>query len=390
MNESWLVAGVIAALTFTGCGDDSKGGPVCERVASVAGLSLADALATGSFAVGEHEVILTRDGFCFGDEGNVECQRELRTKVFYPATEAGVDAPVASGGPFPLVVYSHGFMSSLAENVSLLRNLASRGYVAAAVSFPNTSLGSEAILLDVVNQPADVSFLIDWLLELVEAAPPSPVPGEIDEARIVTGGLSLGGMTTLLTTYHGALRDERISAGFAIAPPTAIFTSTFYETSTVPFILIAGSEDAVVAYPENGPGGFALMHAPAEFMTLVAGSHLGFAEQGVLLGAGLDHPDTIACLSLAGQIPDEGEPGTWDGFAELDGEAYGVDLTADPGTMCADDELPRAMRPQRQLDLTTATIISFLEARVGGDDAYGEFLALGIPGDDCDAVYESK
>jgi dienelactone hydrolase len=390
MKNSWLMAGSLALLSLTGCGDDAKGDSACDRIDSVAGLTLADALSRGPHAVGEHEVTLTRDGFCFGTEGNVECQRELRTRVYYPATEAGADAPVASGGPFPLVVYSHGFMSSLAENASLLQTLASRGYVAVAVSFPNTSLGSDAILLDVVNQPGDVSFLIDWVLELVEAAPPSPVASAIDETHIVTGGLSLGGMTTLLVTYHGALRDARISAAFAIAPPTAIFTSQFYETTTVPFLLLAGSEDAVVTYPENGSTGFEKMLAPAEFMTLVAGSHLGFAEQGAFLGAGIDHPDSIACLSLAGQIPDDGEPGSWEGVAELNDGDYGVDLTADTGTMCGDGELPYAMRPQRQLDLTTASIVSFLEARVGGDGAYGQFLVAGIPGDGCDAIYESK
>jgi pimeloyl-ACP methyl ester carboxylesterase len=388
MKNLILVAGALAVFVVTACGSGAKDGPACDRLASVAGLTLADAIAPGAYPVGKHGVTLFRDGFCYGEGGNLACERELRVDVYYPATEAGDDTPVAAGS-FPLVVYSHGFMSSLAENAGLLRVLASRGYVAAAPSFPNTSLGSDTNLFDVVNQPGDVSFLIDWLLDLDEPAP-NPVSGAVDEAHIITGGLSLGGMTTLLTTYHGGLRDERISAAFALAPPTAMFTSAFYETTTVPFLLIAGSEDAVVAYPENGAAGFERMLAPAEFMTLVAGSHLGFTEQGVFLGGGVDHPDSIACLSLDGQVTDEGDPGGWDDLAELGGEAYGVDFTAEFGTTCDGGDLPLAMRPQRQLDLTIASVVSFLEARVGGSEAYGEFLALGIPGDDCDAVYESK
>jgi hypothetical protein len=380
--------GVLALLMLTACGGGDSKSSTCDRIESVAGLTLEDALTRGPHAVGTHEITLAYDGLCFGEFGQKACTRELRTIVHYPAAEEGTDVPAAEGGPFPLVVYSHGLMSSLLENDSLLRKLASRGYVTVAPTFPNTSLGSgDIVLFDVVNQPADVSFLIDWILDLVLDWP-SPLPGAVDGSEIVAGGLSLGGMTTLLVTYHGALRDPRITAAFGIAPPTAIFTSTFYQTTSVPFLLLAGSEDAVVAYPENGTGGFSRMIAPAEIMTLVAGSHLGFAEQGILFGT-LDHPDSLACSTLEGQVP-AGEGLGWAELGELGGVEYGVDLTADFGSLCAEGELPLAMRPQRQLDLTTATVISFLEGRVGGDDAYVQFLQEGIPGDGCDAVYESK
>jgi pimeloyl-ACP methyl ester carboxylesterase len=381
------LAGAIALLSLSACGDADEKGSSCDGPESVAGLTLDDVLAPGPHPVGRREITLVRDGLCFEGSANTPCERSLRTHVHYPATERGDDVPVASGGPFPLVVYNHGFMSSLVENTTLLRILASRGYVAVAASFPNTSLGSDVNLLDVINQPADVSFLIDWALDLVEGEP-SPLPGAIDDTRIAVGGLSLGGMTTLLATYHGALRDERVVAAFAIAPPTAIFTSAFYETTSVPFLLIAGSEDAVVPYAQNGAGGFEQMLPPAEMITLEAGSHLGFAEQGLLFSS-YEHPDELACSTLDGAVPDD-DTGGWAELDGLGGDEHGVDLEAEFGTLCGDDELPPAMRPRRQLDLTTASVVSFLEGRVGGDAAYAQFLAEGVPGDGCDAVYASR
>lgn len=391
MNRALLLVGAISLLSLSACGDDAPKdkdeGPSCDRRSPVAGLALEDVLARGAFPVGEQQVTLVRDGSCFGEEGNEACSRELRTRLFYPATEAGTDGPpLAEGGPFPLVVYSHGFMSSAVENASLLRILASRGYVALAATFPHTSLGSDTVLFDVVNQPGDVSFLIDWALEGED----SPFAGAIDEGRIVTGGLSLGGLTTLLVTYHAELREPRLAAAFAIAPPSAFFTEAFFETTDIPFLLVAGSADAVVPYPQNGIAVFERMRAPAERVTLEDASHLGFTDQGILLGGSAHHPDSIACTTLAGNLPEAGDGSGWDGLADLGDLSIGVDLAADFGTPCDDAELPYAMRPRRQLELLSAAVVSFLEGRLNLDGAYAAFLEEGVSGDGCDAVYASK
>ena len=107
MNRALLLVGAISLLSLSACGDDAPKdkdeGPSCDRRSPVAGLALEDVLARGAFPVGEQQVTLVRDGSCFGEEGNEPRSRELRTRLFYPATEAGTDGPpLAEGGPFPL------------------------------------------------------------------------------------------------------------------------------------------------------------------------------------------------------------------------------------------------------------------------------------------------
>lgn len=48
-------------------------------------------------------------------------------------TDATVEAPVAGGGPYPLVIFSHGLRGIRGQNTVLMQELASHGYVVAAI-----------------------------------------------------------------------------------------------------------------------------------------------------------------------------------------------------------------------------------------------------------------
>lgn len=57
-------------------------------------------------------------------------------------THSHVDAPIASqGGPYPVVVFNHGYWSYPTQNTVLMEYLASRGYVLFSVSHPYDSAG---------------------------------------------------------------------------------------------------------------------------------------------------------------------------------------------------------------------------------------------------------
>lgn len=57
-------------------------------------------------------------------------------------THSHVDAPVdAKGGPYPVVVFNHGYWSYPTQNTALMEYLASRGYVLFSVSHPYDSAG---------------------------------------------------------------------------------------------------------------------------------------------------------------------------------------------------------------------------------------------------------
>jgi predicted dienelactone hydrolase len=126
-------------------------------------------------------------------------------------------------------------MSMRSENVPLAALLASHGYVVVAVDYPLTNLRAPGgpTVRDAVNQPDDVRFVIDRVLAWKPGE--RPFDGEIDRERIGAVGLSLGGLTTTLATFHPRLRDPRIAAAVSIAGPAAMFSPAFFATADVPF-----------------------------------------------------------------------------------------------------------------------------------------------------------
>lgn len=91
--------------------------------------------------------------------------RTLVTTIRFPET----------GGPYPLIVLAHGFNGHPRKFTELTEAWAKAGYVVAAPAFPltNDELVVPRVVADYKNQPADVSFVVDQLLELSGARGPS-------------------------------------------------------------------------------------------------------------------------------------------------------------------------------------------------------------------------
>ena len=108
-------------------------------------------------------------------------------------------------------------MSTRSEAERNAEHLASHGYVVIAADYPLSNFRAPGgpIVTDAVNQPGDVSFLIDTVTGW--SADQRPFRGEIDPERIGAAGLSLGGFTTTVATFHPTRRDPRISAAVSIA-----------------------------------------------------------------------------------------------------------------------------------------------------------------------------
>jgi predicted dienelactone hydrolase len=270
-------------------------------------------------------------------------------------------APQAADGLHPLVVYSHGFMSRREGGTYLARHLASHGYVVAAADFPATNGDAPGgpNVEDVVNQPQDVRFLIDSVLALEGDA--RPFEGAIDEARIGVMGLSLGGLTSTLVAFHPALGDPRVRVAISIAGPGEIFSRRFFEAGDVPFLMIAGTADAIVPYAANAPR--LLERVPGgALVTLDGGSHVGFADLAPRVFRFSDNPDAIGCRYLRRNLDVDADPDPDGPFAALGGPAVGIELREDAARPCADDALVHAMRPARQHVLTTLAVRAFLDS----------------------------
>jgi len=77
--------------------------------------------------------------------------------------------PEGNSKGHPLVIYNHGFSGYHRDSTYLVEYLARNGYVVAAVDFPLSSAKAPSDvpqLNDVVNQPGDVSKLIDHILSM--------------------------------------------------------------------------------------------------------------------------------------------------------------------------------------------------------------------------------
>jgi len=280
-------------------------------------------------------------------------QRRLPTTLWYPRN--------FDGDRLALIIHSHGILSSATEMSYLMEALASRGYVVAAPTFPLTSSASPsgANASDVINQPADVSFLIDSIMNLDAAD--KPFSGAIDVDRIGLSGYSLGGLTTYLATYHVQLRDPRIDAAVAIAGPSAVFAPRFFDTAALPFLAVAGTADALIEYERNAEN----LLDRGENMTLVSiegGSHLGFVGAAEPIFRFMDNPDSIGCSAVLAALGED----TNALFAALYNPATGVDRSRDVPGICA-DPVEAAIHPGRQQMINQVAIVSFFESEFSPD-----------------------
>jgi predicted dienelactone hydrolase len=304
-------------------------------------------------------------------------ERILKTTVWYPARRRSLErlhpgpAPLAEGAcPCPLVTYSHGFMSFRSSGAYLAKYLASHGYVVTAANFPLTHFGTAGgpQFRDVLNQPADVSFLIDTLLAWSDD-PYSRFAAQIDRQRIGAVGLSLGGMTTTLLAFHPSLRDARVGAAVSIAGPSAMFDERFFVTAAVPFMMIAGDIDAMVDYSSNASS--LQERAPrATLVTLQGGSHTGFSGISALLLRWFKNPDSMGCWALRRGIDEQmvRKEQFADLITAMGGEAAGIRNVG--GVLpCRGSSLPRALRPQRQQALTKFAVFAFLQSEFHPDAA---------------------
>ncbi|MDT8429574.1 MAG: hypothetical protein RQ757_12510 [Pseudomonadales bacterium] len=290
--------------------------------------------------------------------------RELNGFIWYPETktETETETETETQKPFPLIVYSHGFMSSVAEADYLVDFLVPKGYVVVAVNYPLSHGGAPGgpNINDVLNQPGDLSFVLDSLLARNADAQDS-LYGLVDPSRIAAVGLSLGGLTTQLAAFHRDVRDPRLSAAVSIAGPSVFLERRFFQTADIPFMMIAGSADAIVPYEANAapiPG----KTDNSLLVTLAQGTHVGFAGMSSVFFRWFEHPDRLVCPLLLSGL-DRGDEAAEAMFAP----DPDIGISAAVAPPCVMETYARAMRPAEQQLLTRLALYAFLEREFSHD-----------------------
>lgn len=281
-------------------------------------------------------------------------ERRLAATLWYPERAAGAH---------PLLVYSHGFMSMRGENAPLAELLASHGYVVVSVDYPLTHYGAPGgpNVRDVVNQPGDVRFVIDRVLAWQPGE--RPFAGEIDRERIAAIGLSLGGLTTELVTFHPRLRDPRIAASVSIAGPASMFSPAFFATADVPFLMIAGTSDAMIPYASNAAPTPRKVRTGG-LVSIEGASHAGFAVFADMFPLRLfANPDALGCYALTRNLEATADLP----FPKLGDPADGIDLDPNQLKPCRDGAPASALAAGRQQMITRLAALAFFGSRFASD-----------------------
>jgi predicted dienelactone hydrolase len=180
----------------------------------------------GRFEVDQVVFDLTYDG------------RRLQTVVRFP-TDRGA-------GPFPLVVFAHGYATQTSGYAPLLDGIASNGFVVAAPEFPftSTAYGDDIGGRDVESQVEDVSHVITAVRELSHAAG-NPLDRLVDDAGVGVVGHSDGGVTAAAVAFASQVRDPRVGAAVILSGATDDFGGPWFPSGSPALLAIHGDADGV-------------------------------------------------------------------------------------------------------------------------------------------------
>jgi dienelactone hydrolase len=196
--------------------------------------------------------------------------------------DADRDLPgAAEDGPFPVVLFSHGFSGFRLQSTYLTSHLASHGFVVIAPDHPSRNL--EGVLGGTASgdRESAVAELLESLeqLEAESADDASVLAGLVDGEQVATLGHSAGGGTAFL-----AAADPRIDGYVSMASGTGVGTGDGSEEEPevtypdVPSFFLAGAIDGVVPPAEATRPAFEGAPSPSWYWEIADSGHNVFAD----------------------------------------------------------------------------------------------------------------
>ena len=187
--------------------------------------------------------------------------------------------PLADADPMPLLIISHGYPGNRYLMAHMAENLASKGYVVAAIDHRDSTYSDQITIWSTLHhRPLDQIFVVDKIAELSKSND-SFLNKLVNSDNVGIVGYSMGGYGLLvnmgagytdatvaaaedipeeIATRHAANNasfagssDSRIKAGLAIAPccmNRGMWDNAALQAITKPIFFLAGSADNTAGY----------------------------------------------------------------------------------------------------------------------------------------------
>jgi dienelactone hydrolase len=209
--------------------------------------------------------------------------RQIACEVYYPATAAGDNQPVATGS-FPVVALGHGFLMAVGAYANWYNHLAPRGYI---LILPTTEGGLP---------PSHGDFGQDLRFVANEMVAAGSVQGGFwsfhVSGRIGIMGHSMGGGATILAAANNPDVDCVVTMAAAETTPSA---QTAASGITAPTLMLYGTSDNVTPEADHGLPMFNnLGSSCSQYVRLANGSHCFFADFNFTCSLGETIPGSLS------------------------------------------------------------------------------------------------
>jgi predicted dienelactone hydrolase len=195
------------------------------------------------------------------------------------------DATPITGSKFPLIVVSHGYVGSRYLMSYLTENLASKGYIVAAIDHTDSTFkDANAFQSTLLNRPKDIRFVINEMEKLGAKGSKNKLKNLVDARNTAIIGYSMGGygvlnvggagysdalagfftgmtggstsilVNTANNEEYKKLVDDRIKAIVAFAPwgmERGVWDAEGLKGLKTPTFFIAGSQDDISGYEKG-------------------------------------------------------------------------------------------------------------------------------------------
>lgn len=284
------------------------------------------------------------------------------SRVYYPATATTFDAPFdPSEGPYPVVVFGHGYLTDPAEYIGTYQHLASWGYIVMA---PESALNLFPNHQKFAN---DLRDCMDFM-EQANLDPTSRFFGGVDVNNMGLSGHSMGGGASILAAADETSPRLKGVANFAAADtnPSAIAAMPRVD---VPISLISGSQDSITPLGQHGLPMYENGNAPRLLPVITGGFHCGFLDRpGLICDSGsISQQDQLRLsreyLTAFFELYLKSDEAAWD-------EVWGPAMILDPEVKTqADPGMTLLPRVQRKSGSASSEVVYTLRLTNTRDEA---------------------